>query len=84
MCGIISYIGNRPAEPILLKGLKNMEYRGYDSTSLCLVNKNELLTVKRKGEVKELELAVKNKKIKANKFNVGIAHTRWATHGLPK
>lgn len=83
MCGIIGYIGNRQVEPILLKGLKKMEYRGYDSAGLCLVNKNELLTIKRKGEVKELEIAIKNKKLKADKFNVGIAHTRWATHGSP-
>lgn len=83
MCGIIGYIGNKAAEPILIKGLKKMEYRGYDSAGLCLANNGKLLTIKRKGEVNELEKAIKNEKIKETKYNIGIAHTRWATHGSP-
>ncbi len=83
MCGIIAYIGKKPAVNILLEGLKKMEYRGYDSAGLCLSENSKLINVKRKGEVKELEAVLINKKIISNLSTVGIAHTRWATHGAP-
>lgn len=83
MCGIIGYIGKRPAVGVLLQGLKKMEYRGYDSAGLCLNENNKLLNIKRKGEVKELENLLINKKIINNQSSLGIAHTRWATHGIP-
>ncbi len=83
MCGIIGYIGSRPAVNVLVQGLKKMEYRGYDSAGLCLVENNKLINIKRKGEVRELENILINKKIICNTSTIGIAHTRWATHGVP-
>lgn len=83
MCGIIGYIGKRPAAEVLLQGLKKMEYRGYDSAGLCLSQENKLINIKKKGEVKELENFLKDKKIIDQASKSGIAHTRWATHGKP-
>jgi glutamine---fructose-6-phosphate transaminase (isomerizing) len=83
MCGIIGYIGKRPAVKILLQGLKKMEYRGYDSAGLCLVENNKLINIKRKGEIVELEQALNTEKTINSLSNIGIAHTRWATHGVP-
>lgn len=81
MCGIVGYVGGRQAYPILIKGLKRLEYRGYDSAGVALVNSNsELLVYKTKGKVKDLENAVEGKDIGGT---TGIAHTRWATHGEP-
>jgi glutamine---fructose-6-phosphate transaminase (isomerizing) len=80
MCGIIGYVGNREAMPILLEGLKNLEYRGYDSAGICILNENGLQIVKNKGKVAELE---KDKRIDLMEGTRGIAHTRWATHGEP-
>jgi glucosamine--fructose-6-phosphate aminotransferase (isomerizing) len=81
MCGIVGYIGNKEAYPILIKGLHRLEYRGYDSAGLALINaKNELHVYKTKGKVDNLEQSVKDKDIVGT---VGIAHTRWATHGEP-
>lgn len=81
MCGIVGYIGNREAYPILIKGLKRLEYRGYDSAGAALVNQNgELSVYKTKGKVSELETFCQDKDITGS---VGIAHTRWATHGEP-
>jgi glucosamine--fructose-6-phosphate aminotransferase (isomerizing) len=80
MCGIIGYLGKRNAQKILIEGLKKLEYRGYDSAGICLKKENELFLLKRKGKIKELELALKNFNIESN---CGIAHTRWATHGEP-
>ena len=80
MCGIIGYIGDKNSVPILLKGLKKLEYRGYDSSGLCISNNKKLISVKRKGKITELE----NSPQIASLFgNIGIAHTRWATHGEP-
>jgi len=80
MCGIVAYIGFRPALPILLDGLKKLEYRGYDSSGISLVNKGKMKTAKAVGKIKELE-----KKLEKEKFDgsLGICHTRWATHGEP-
>ena len=79
MCGIVSYIGNKDAYPIIIRGLKRLEYRGYDSAGICLL-KNSLISYKSKGKVKDLE---KEFNIKPISSFVGIGHTRWATHGEP-
>ncbi len=81
MCGIVGYIGYRDAYPILIKGLHRLEYRGYDSAGVALINeKYELNVYKAKGKVADLEHAVESKDISGH---IGIAHTRWATHGEP-
>ena len=81
MCGIVGYIGQRKAYPILIKGLKRLEYRGYDSAGVALISDNQQLNVyKAKGKVSELEAFAVQKDISGN---IGIAHTRWATHGEP-
>jgi glucosamine--fructose-6-phosphate aminotransferase (isomerizing) len=79
MCGIVAYIGPREAYPIILKGLKRLEYRGYDSAGIALLN-NGLKVYKKKGKVADLEETLQGKDLHAN---VGIGHTRWATHGEP-
>ena len=78
MCGIIGYIGNREAAPLMIEGLKRLEYRGYDSAGFCTVSNNQTLIQKDIGKIQEVE-----KKINLNGFNgsVGISHCRWATHG---
>jgi glucosamine--fructose-6-phosphate aminotransferase (isomerizing) len=81
MCGIVGYIGNREVYPILIKGLRRLEYRGYDSAGVALLNKKGDLNVyKRKGKVSELEAFANGSDTTGN---VGIGHTRWATHGEP-
>ncbi len=81
MCGIVGYIGNKKAYPVLIKGLKRLEYRGYDSAGVALISdNNELNVYKAKGKVSELEAFAQQKDISGT---VGIAHTRWATHGEP-
>ena len=81
MCGIVGYIGNKQAYPILIKGLRRLEYRGYDSAGVALINDNGNLNVcKTKGKVDNLEEYCKDKNVSGT---VGIAHTRWATHGEP-
>lgn len=80
MCGIVGYTGPREAYPIIIKGLKRLEYRGYDSTGVALQNGSGLKVYKKKGKVAELEDNIVGKDLHAN---VGIGHTRWATHGEP-
>ena len=81
MCGIVGYIGKKEAYPILIKGLQRLEYRGYDSAGLALINPQGNLNVyKAKGKVADLEAYCVGKDISGC---VGIAHTRWATHGEP-
>lgn len=81
MCGIVGYIGPRQAFPILIKGLHRLEYRGYDSAGVALLNEHcELNVYKSKGKVADLEAVVQDKD---STGTVGIAHTRWATHGEP-
>jgi len=80
MCGIVGYIGDKQAFPILIKGLKRLEYRGYDSAGVALINENGLNLYKRKGKVSELENLTKDKDLSGT---LGIGHTRWATHGVP-
>ncbi len=81
MCGIVGYIGKREAYPVLIKGLHRLEYRGYDSAGVALINPDGKLNVyKAKGKVAELEAYAQDKDIRGT---IGIAHTRWATHGEP-
>jgi glucosamine--fructose-6-phosphate aminotransferase (isomerizing) len=80
MCGIVGYIGHREAYPIVLKGLKRLEYRGYDSSGVALLNNGQLNVYKKKGKVAEMEEATMGKDVHSH---IGIGHTRWATHGEP-
>ena len=81
MCGIVAYMGERQAYPILIKGLHRLEYRGYDSAGVALIEKgNDIRLFKCKGKVSELEAHVVGKDISGT---VGVGHTRWATHGVP-
>ena len=79
MCGIVGYIGHRQAYPILIKGLQRLEYRGYDSAGIALLDGN-IMNYKRKGKVADLVEFCEGKNIKST---IGIGHTRWATHGVP-
>lgn len=79
MCGIVAYVGHRQAHPIVLKGLKRLEYRGYDSAGIALLN-GGLNVYKKKGKVSDLEESIKGKDLDSK---IGMGHTRWATHGEP-
>jgi glutamine---fructose-6-phosphate transaminase (isomerizing) len=81
MCGIVGYIGDRAAVPLLIEGLKRLEYRGYDSAGLTVITDGDLDTRKAVGKIVELEKQVDNGK--RPEGTIGIAHTRWATHGAP-
>jgi len=81
MCGIVGYIGHRDAYPIIIEGLKRLEYRGYDSAGIALYDGTNLNVTKTKGKVTDLECRIE-KEITTN-GTVGIGHTRWATHGIP-
>ena len=78
MCGITGYIGHRDSVPVLLKGLRRLEYRGYDSAGIALLQDNKIAQLKKAGKVSDLQSLVDDSPIKGN---CGIAHTRWATHG---
>lgn len=80
MCGIVGYIGPRQAYPVVLKGLKRLEYRGYDSSGVALIQNDKLVVYKKKGKVADLEEMVMGKDLSSH---IGIGHTRWATHGEP-
>lgn len=80
MCGIVAYVGEQTAAPIILKGLKRLEYRGYDSSGLALLSNGSLNVYKKKGKVSELENFIENQTLEST---IGIGHTRWATHGEP-
>ena len=79
MCGIVAYIGHQDAYPILIKGLKRLEYRGYDSAGVAVI-KEGLKVFKKAGKVSDLEHFVGNSDTTGS---IGIGHTRWATHGEP-
>ncbi len=79
MCGIVAYVGHRQASDIIIKGLKRLEYRGYDSAGIALLN-NGLNVYKKKGKVSELESFIKGQNLSST---IGMGHTRWATHGEP-
>jgi glucosamine--fructose-6-phosphate aminotransferase (isomerizing) len=80
MCGIVGYIGERNCVPILINGLKRLEYRGYDSAGIGIIDDESLLIVKNKGKVSLLEEKIENLNLQSG---VGLGHTRWATHGIP-
>lgn len=80
MCGIVAYIGDRDAYPILIKGLRRLEYRGYDSAGVALLDGTDLRVYKKKGKVSELEAHAEGQ---PRTGGIGIGHTRWATHGAP-
>ena len=80
MCGIIGYIGSENAVPIILEGLKKLEYRGYDSAGIAVFNGNGFGVIKQKGRISELEKLLEDNPLESN---MGIGHTRWATHGEP-
>ena len=81
MCGIVGYIGKREAYPIIINGLKRLEYRGYDSAGIALFDGSEIQLSKTKGKVVDLEARVASEI--SSKGSLGIGHTRWATHGIP-
>ncbi len=80
MCGIIGYVGKRNAVPVLIEGLKRLEYRGYDSAGIAIIENNNLFVLKKKGKIIVLQRELQKINLKTN---IGIAHTRWATHGEP-
>ncbi len=80
MCGIVGYLGDRPAAPILINGLKRLEYRGYDSAGIATISDHQMFVVKEVGKIRKLEEAVA---LNMPPGQVGIGHTRWATHGKP-
>jgi len=82
MCGISAYIGHREAYPIVINGLKRLEYRGYDSAGIMLFDGNEIQLSKTKGKVSDLEI-ITNQEEERKNGNIGMGHTRWATHGVP-
>ena len=81
MCGIVGYIGNNEKKSLLLNGLKELEYRGYDSAGISVLENGELHTFKAVGKLVNLEHKCEN--FKSSGFGLGIGHTRWATHGKP-
>jgi len=80
MCGIVGYVGNSEALPILLSSLERLEYRGYDSAGIALIEDNDIFVQKEVGKIRELVKALWGR---TSKSNCGIGHTRWATHGIP-
>ncbi len=80
MCGIVGYVGSKEAYPIIIKGLKRLEYRGYDSAGVAIGNSNGISVIKQKGKVADLEAYISDKNTNGS---IGIGHTRWATHGVP-
>jgi glutamine---fructose-6-phosphate transaminase (isomerizing) len=80
MCGIIGYVGERNCLPVLINGLKRLEYRGYDSAGISIFSDDKPFCVKHKGKVSILDDNISGLKLNAK---IGIGHTRWATHGLP-
>src|SRR5262249_17410673 len=83
MCGIVGYVGNRNAVPILIDGLKRLEYRGYDSAGIVFDESDELVLYKAEGRLNKLEQLLQEVARRNSNANFGIGHTRWATHGKP-
>ena len=81
MCGIVGYIGHREAYPIIMKGLKRLEYRGYDSAGIALFDGTDIKLSKTKVKVEDLEKKIAGEISTGG--SLGIGHTRWATHGVP-
>ena len=80
MCGIVGYVGSKEAYPIIIKGLKRLEYRGYDSAGVSIGNTKGISLLKQKGKVSDLEAYTEGRE---KSGSIGIGHTRWATHGVP-
>ena len=80
MCGIVGYVGEKDAYPIIIKGLQRLEYRGYDSAGIALCEGKSINILKQKGKVSDLNNYSKDKN---KKGSIGMGHTRWATHGVP-
>ena len=81
MCGIVGYIGNKPVKQILIDGLRELEYRGYDSAGIAVLQNHQFSLFKAVGKLVNLEEKAQN--FESTGFSVGIGHTRWATHGKP-
>jgi glucosamine--fructose-6-phosphate aminotransferase (isomerizing) len=81
MCGIVAYVGKKDARALLIEGLKRLEYRGYDSAGLCLIDDGKLFVARAAGRISVLESALDEQKVPPS--HIGMAHTRWATHGPP-
>ena len=80
MCGIVGYVGHKKVVPVLLEGLKRLEYRGYDSAGLAILQQDQIVVYRSVGKIKELENALWGRDLSGE---VGLGHTRWATHGRP-
>ncbi|HEV2904785.1 MAG TPA: hypothetical protein VGW32_07045, partial [Pyrinomonadaceae bacterium] len=81
MCGIVGYVGNKPVVPLIIDGLRKLEYRGYDSAGIAVVNGNNELQIRRaEGKLRNLESALQQNPLSGT---YGVGHTRWATHGRP-
>ena len=80
MCGIVAYLGKKPAQPILIEGLKRLEYRGYDSAGVALLSDGVVKIKKTSGRIAALESILDTP---VNNETLGLGHTRWATHGVP-
>ena len=80
MCGIIGYIGTQPAVPLIIEGLKRMEYRGYDSAGIALLAEDKFIVKRAQGKIRDLERLIRKDDLP---MTVGVGHTRWATHGVP-
>src|SRR4051812_33701421 len=83
MCGIVGYVGKRPAVDILLKGLKRLEYRGYDSAGIAVFRDGKIDVKKSKGKLENVEKLLNGEAERFRSATCGIGHTRWATHGKP-
>jgi len=81
MCGIVAYVGKKDAKSLLIEGLKRLEYRGYDSAGVCLIDHGKLFITRAAGRISVLESALDEQKVPQSR--IGMAHTRWATHGAP-
>ncbi|HEV8588855.1 MAG TPA: hypothetical protein VGQ72_08260, partial [Pyrinomonadaceae bacterium] len=81
MCGIVGYVGNKPVVPLIIDGLRKLEYRGYDSAGIAVVNGEHELQIRRaEGKLRNLEAALQQNPLSGT---YGVGHTRWATHGRP-
>ena len=80
MCGIVGYVGEKKCTPLLIDGLSKLEYRGYDSAGIAIMEKDDIVIKKEKGRVANLKNLIKDSSLLGT---IGIAHTRWATHGKP-
>src|SRR3954468_22445139 len=84
MCGIVAYVGRKIAQPLLIEGLKRLEYRGYDSAGIAVIDDSGKLHIRRAvGRISVLEGSIQNHSNALPPAKIGMAHTRWATHGAP-